>query len=474
VALAAAAIVAAVFLLGGGGSDYEVTAEFENASQLVKGNEVVVGGVSAGSVQGIELGDHGQALVTFSVADDYAPLRRGTTATVRSFSLSGIANRQVQLTLPVSEQAGPPIPDGGHLGESETTSEVDLDQVFNTLDPATIRDFKHVVQGFATSYEGVGQDANRGFHYLNPFLSTSRRLLGELSYDQHAFESLVVDTSRLSGTLAARAPDVSALVHNLDLMMSAIGRRKEALAEAVGRLPGFLRSANTTFVNLRSALDDLDPLVDASKPVAERLRPFLAQLRAASADAVPTIHDLDRTISRGGTDNDLIDLTRLQVPLARSAVGTGAPECGDDAASDFDTAADQDFSQGALGESTCALRNSLPTLSMFRPYTPDLVGWFDDFGHSGYIDAEGGIGRVATTFNAFSPSTSLGIPDIGSPIDFGDLIGGASPALTTDLDQKCPGANERPLGAVAPGDDSVPFTDGGALPCDPGDVAPGP
>jgi phospholipid/cholesterol/gamma-HCH transport system substrate-binding protein len=474
VALAAATIVAAVFLLGGGGPDYEVTAEFENASQLVKGNEVVVGGVNAGSVEGIELGDHGQALVTFSVDDDYAPLRRGTTATVRSFSLSGIANRQVQLTLPVSEQAGPPIPDGGHLSESETTSEVDLDQVFNTLDPATIHDFKHVVQGFATSYEGVGHEANRGFHYLNPFLSTSRRLLGELSYDQHAFESLVVDTSRLSGTLAARAPDVAALVHNLDLMMSAIGRRKEALAEAVGRLPGFLRSANTTFVNLRSTLDDLDPLVDASKPVAERLRPFLAQLRAASADAVPTIHDLDRTISRGGPDNDLIDLTRLQVPLARSAVGTGEPDCGNDASSDFDTAADRDFSQGALGESTCALRNSLPTLSMFRPYTPDLVGWFDDFGHSGYIDAEGGIGRVATTFNTFSPSTSLGIPDIGSPIDFSDLISGASPALTTDLDQKCPGANERPLGAVAPGDDSVPFTDGGALPCDPDDVAPGP
>ena len=28
----------------GGGEEYEVTAEFENASQLVKGNEVVVGG----------------------------------------------------------------------------------------------------------------------------------------------------------------------------------------------------------------------------------------------------------------------------------------------------------------------------------------------------------------------------------------------------------------------------------------------
>ena len=38
------AVVAIVVLLSGNGDDYEVTAEFENASQLVKGNEVVVGG----------------------------------------------------------------------------------------------------------------------------------------------------------------------------------------------------------------------------------------------------------------------------------------------------------------------------------------------------------------------------------------------------------------------------------------------
>ena len=41
-----------------------------------------------------------------------------------------------------------------------------------------------MIQGFADSYEGVGPQANRGFHYLNPFLSTSRRVFGELNSDQ--------------------------------------------------------------------------------------------------------------------------------------------------------------------------------------------------------------------------------------------------------------------------------------------------
>ncbi len=70
-------------------------------------------------------------------------------------------------------------------------------------------------------------------------------------------------------------------------MMGALGRQKEALARPVGELPDFMRSFNTTAVNLRAALDDLDPLVDASKPVAVKLRPFFREFRGAATTPVP-------------------------------------------------------------------------------------------------------------------------------------------------------------------------------------------
>jgi hypothetical protein len=53
-------------------------------------------------------------------------------------------------------------------------------------------------------------------------------------------------------------------------------------------------------------------------------------------------------------------------------------------------------------------------------------------------------------------------------------------ALTTGAIDRCPGANERPVNDIDPSDDSVPFTDGGALTdgvppdCDPSIVVPGP
>ena len=449
----AAVVIALVLLFGGDGDDYEVTAEFVNASQLVNGNEVMVGGAPVGTVKNIELGPQGQALVTFSVDEDYAPLRRGTTATVRSPSLSQIAGRQIQLTLPADSVAGEEIEDGGTLTRSDTVSAVDLDQLFNTLDPKTIRDFKHVIQGFEQSYAGVGEQANRGFKYLNPFLSTSRRVFGELASDQRALENLIVDTSRLTGALASRSPELTALIANLNQMTNAIGDRKQSLAAGISLLPDFMRRANTTFVNLRAALDDLDPLVSASKPAARELGPFLTELRAAASDAVPTIRDLDRIVKQRGAANDLVELTALQPPLARRAVGSGSPECGPGAENPEEllVAADDDYRQGAFGESVCALQNALGNLSFFRSYTPELLGWFNTFSHIGNYAAEGDPAVIGLTLNAFSPSIPfLPVPEILDAAETLDLIN-----IGTD---RCPGALERPID-----DTEIPFTNGGAL-----------
>jgi phospholipid/cholesterol/gamma-HCH transport system substrate-binding protein len=452
IALVVAGVAVAILLLGNGNS-YKVTAEFENASQLVEGNEVVVAGTAVGSVEKISLGDNGEALVEFAVNGDYSPLPRGTTATITPFSLSGIANRQVKLTLPPEGQEGEPIPDGGRMDQSETVSAVDLDEIFNTLDERTVNNLKKVIKGFEISYDGVGEQANRGFRYLNPFLSTSRRVFSELTFDERAFERLIVDTSRLSGALAARSPDISLLIHNLNLMMNAIGRQKVALAEAVANLPDFMRQFNTTAVNLRTTLDDLDPLIDASKPVARKLRPFFAELRGATRDLVPTVKDLDAIVLRKGGANDLVELTKLNVPLAKIAIGpvrrNGARR------------------QGAFPESVDSLEGGLPQLAFFRAYTPELLGWFDDFGKSGIYDATGGIGRISTTFNQFTVSPATGLPDIlgSTPLDPEEQFDN----IDTNNLERCPGANERD-----PGDNSTPFTDNGTLDCDPSQVPVGP
>ena len=108
--MATAAIVLALVAVGyvllkPGGPDYEVHARFQNASQLVKGNLVQVAGAPVGKITNIDLTRDGQAEVTMKLTDrDYVPLRRGTKAIVRQASLSGVANRYVDLQLPDGTQ----------------------------------------------------------------------------------------------------------------------------------------------------------------------------------------------------------------------------------------------------------------------------------------------------------------------------------------------------------------------------------
>ena len=455
-ALIGAVVVVSLLVLGGG-SGYTITAAFENASQLVSGNNVTVAGVPVGSVKEISLSDDGQALVRMEISDDaYTPLPEGTHATIRSQSLSGIANRYVDLALPPHPD-GKTISSGSEITQADTTSEVDLDQLFNTLDKPTVDHLKQVIRGFATSYEGVGPKANRGFYYLNPFLSTSRRVFQELNSDQANLEGLVVDAAGLTSTLDQKSPEISSLVANLNGMLGTIGSEQQSLSSAVGQLPDFMRQFNTTAVNLRAALDDVQPLVNATRPVARKLQPFAKRLRGFARDAVPTVQRLNGIVKAPGPANDLIELTRLQDPLAAIGVGpvnrNGASR------------------PGALPASAQSLRDSLNQVSTLRAYSPELTGWFDDFGHSGFPDAFGGIGRISTTLNTFSPAVPgvpCGLLDVANP---SVCTLNPSSFLLENLGlkylQRCPGSNERGLT-----DDQL--TQGGTVNCNPSQRPLGP
>jgi ABC-type transporter Mla subunit MlaD len=94
------AVIAVAILLFRGDGGYRVTAEFVNAGQLVKGNEVKAGGVTVGRVKDIDVSQDGAAEVTLAITDsDYEPLRQGTRVLIKQASLSGIANRYVDLQL---------------------------------------------------------------------------------------------------------------------------------------------------------------------------------------------------------------------------------------------------------------------------------------------------------------------------------------------------------------------------------------
>jgi phospholipid/cholesterol/gamma-HCH transport system substrate-binding protein len=430
-ALIGAAVLVALLLFGGDGG-YRVTAVFDNAGQLVKGNEVKVGGRSVGTVEKIGLNDRSQAVIELKVEDDLAPLHAGTEATIRATSLSGIANRFVALQ-PGPNNA-PEIADGGRIGVDETTAPVDLDELFNTFDPETRKGLQQLIKGQAAYYGGRSKQANAALKYLDPALSSTSRLTRELVYDDGVFERFLLDTSRVMRAIAQRRDDLSSLVGNANTTAAAIGDESASLARALDVLPGTVRKANTTFVNLRSTLDDLDPLVAASKPATVELAPFLRRLRPLVADSEPTIRDLRILISKPGPNNDLINLT-AKLPRLERLTGTVFPRAirTMDRSSDF--------------------------VDTLRQYTPDLAGWFTKFGQSAAAyDANGHYARIQPIFSPFSVNDVTGLL---SPVAPANRIDG----FEKNQFRRCPGgAMQPPPDGSAP----VPVDD-----CDPSTSPPG-
>src|SRR3712207_6575264 len=116
--LLAVAVAAWVLVLEDDG--YKVHVRFQAATNVVKGNLVQVAGRRVGTIEDIQLTEDGQADLTLKIEDEaIVPLRTGTRATLRIASLSGSANRYVDLRIPPA--GGQEIKEGDIIEARDTT-----------------------------------------------------------------------------------------------------------------------------------------------------------------------------------------------------------------------------------------------------------------------------------------------------------------------------------------------------------------
>jgi phospholipid/cholesterol/gamma-HCH transport system substrate-binding protein len=433
------AVIAVAVLMFGSGGGTEYTVRLETANQLVQGNDVQVGGIAVGEINEIALSKDNQADIKITVNEDFAPLHEGTTAVVRVASLPSVANRYISLT-PGPNNA-PEIPEGGVIEVDRTTNAVDLDQLFNTLEPDTRKGLQGVLQGFATWYAGQGENLGKTFKYFGPSLQSFARVMEELGRDQQAFTDLVVNGSRAVSAIAERRDDLAELVTNGSAFARALGSENEALDQALALFPATLQQGSETFTTLRAALKDLNRLTDVSKPQVKGLAPFLSDFADLFKDFQPVFEDFRYIVRNPGPHNDATDQMRQMPALERLA-------------------------RNNTKNSTAALRQSQDVIEFLRPYAPDLAGWITHFATvPGYYDANGHYARVLPIFNAFSYDPSANQLNPLTPGQRKDILSGRG-------NRFCPGAATQTAS-----DNSNPWLDDGRLgpdDCDPNARPPGP
>jgi phospholipid/cholesterol/gamma-HCH transport system substrate-binding protein len=443
-AIAALAIVvlALLFVLLSGNGGHKYSLVFQNAAQLVPDNQVLIGGQPVGSVESIELTEDNLARVEVSVDQQ---LHEGSTATIRATSLAGVANHYISIS--PGPNSNPELDDGAELGLDRTTTPVDLDQFLNAFPRSVRRGLGNFFRGNAAIYAGRGRQANETYKYFGPALNRTNAFVGELTADQRLLERFFVSSSKLTTAIAARGESLSSAFANANTAFDAIATQNERLSQTLRLLPPVFRQSNTTFVNLRAALDDLDPLVETAKPATKDLAPFLRELRPFLAKAVPVFRDLRLTMKRPGFANDTGELLATLPTLERRASRT-------------------------FPHSEQAIAGFQPNLDFIRAYTPDIFAGFGKLGQlAGYYDGNGHYARAQLLLNVFDHNEETGVLEPIAPSEQYDAYEGAN-----EVKRRCPGGATQP----AP-DGSNPFTeppfegaDVSPTECDRTDVPPGP
>lgn len=419
-------IAAYLVFSGGGGTDYHL--EMKEAGQLVRGDQVQVGGVPVGSVTDIQLTHDFKARVTIHVDSSLTPLHEGTISEIRVPSLTGVANRYVALTPGPNNR--PALPSGATLRASEAREAVDLDQLFNTFNPKTRKGLQQFIQGSAEQYAGAGPALGKATEYFAPAFAATDHFFSELTSDQGTFTDFLVESAKALTTIAARKEALTDLVEHAGQTFQAIGSEQSSLSRGLRELPVTLNRGNEVFAQVPPTLASLTRLINAQRPNTQALTTLFAKLTPLVTIAAPVVGNLNQAISKPGPSNDLTDAFAALPALARTLT-TASPA------------------------NVQALRESVPITSFFGPYAPELAGTFHTFAQANsYYDANGHYARIGPV----APSFTLGANNNLTPASPQQALEG----LKTGQLRRCPGGATQPSA-----DGSAPFTDNGQLSCDP-------
>jgi phospholipid/cholesterol/gamma-HCH transport system substrate-binding protein len=441
--LALVVLVLGYILFFSGNGEHKYSLLFQNASQLVPDNQVLIGGQPVGSVESIDLTDDNLAEVKVSVEQE---LHKGTTATIRATSLSGVANHYVSIS--PGPNSNPPLEEGATLGLSSTTTPIDIDQFLNTFPKPVRRGLGQFIRGFATQYAGAGDAANSTFKYLGVGFNRAGAFVHELNSDEQLFSRFLVSSSRLATTVSERGAELSSAIANANAAFGAISSQNTALSQSLALLPPTFRQANTTFVNLRAALDDLEPLIDTSGTATKGLAPFLGELRSVLSKTVPVFKNLRLTVSRPGFADDSAELLADLPPIEQRA-GKAFPHA-----------------EGAIAAFQ-------PNLNFIRAYTPDLFNGFARLGQvSATYDGNGHYVRGSLAdLNLFKYNGESRVLEPIAPSEQYDPFGSSA-----GVKRRCPGGASQPAADGSSPFVEPPFSGSGVTTsqCNPGDAPPGP
>ena len=295
-------------LVGQGEDTVELTAAFDDVSGLLVGDNVKVAGVPVGKVSDIDV-DKGQAVVSMRIDADRT-LPSDTSVAIRWRNLIG--QRYVYL---FPGDAPTSLTDGDRI--EETTSVIDLGELFNRLGPivATIDEgqVNEFLDSMTTALEGNEADISQTLDDLAVVVKG----LGERD---EAIGRLIDNLEVVARTVADRDAQIEAMLDNLASLSQTFSDNTDLLQTALVELGAFNRDLSGVLAANRGEIDRLlANLDDTLNTVEENLGPLETALANLDENAAATF----RSSSHGEFLNQTILCVTVTVPPCPTPIVPG-------------------------------------------------------------------------------------------------------------------------------------------------------
>ena len=263
-ALAAVAVLLVVVLTRGDEDEaYTVNARIADAEGISKDFVVRVDGVKAGTVTDFGVDRNDIAWVAMELDREVGSIGVGARLSARAANLLG----EKYLDLQTGDRARP-VPSGSWIPLARTSSEVQLDDILNTLDTPTRMQLRILISEAGLGLSGRREDLNELLSQMPGTLRETNELLAQVNRDNQALGDLVDRGEAVVSPSAVQRRQAARLVGSFKDLMDTTASRREQLAQTVQRAPG-------TLGQLRRSLQELDG-------TARNLGPTAAQLRQAA------------------------------------------------------------------------------------------------------------------------------------------------------------------------------------------------
>lgn len=304
---------------------YHVQAYFASADQLVPGNDVTVAGVPAGKVVGVELApeDSGAgALVTLQINRRYAPLRRGTRASIRPKGLLG--TKYVELA---PATTGEPLPSGGTIPLQDTAAPVTFDQITDVFDPQTRAWAQTLTREGGTALAERGEDVNGLLSRLPRISADAAATTAALDARQQQIDQLQVEFDRVAAMISSEDRALRRDLESGALLLDTVAAHQRALQDEIVHAERALQELNAA---LDGHSQDLNRLLKELPMLLDDLRAVQSDSAVAFSIVDPCIDDIVTTLAEMRSASAYRDaggyMLRVQAPLpAPPSTGSYAP-----------------------------------------------------------------------------------------------------------------------------------------------------